>query len=107
MVRSKSEIIICNLLNEHKIKYKYEHKLFYDGEHHIEPDFTIVLPDGNEIYWEHVGMLGFEDYDENWVRKINIYEKYYPGQMIKTYESGVLSKDAESKIEYIEGLMKE
>lgn len=106
MVRSKSEIIICNLLNEHKIKYEYEHKLYYDGEHHIEPDFTIVLPDKKEIYWEHVGMLGFEDYDENWARKIDIYEKYYPGQMIKTYESGVLSKEAEKNIEYIEGLIK-
>lgn len=106
MVRSKSEVIISNLLNEHKIKYEYEHKLFYDGEHHIEPDFTIVLPDGKEIYWEHVGMLGFEEYDENWARKIDIYEKYYPGQMIKTYETGVLSKEAEKNIEYIEGLMK-
>ena len=97
-----NEIIICNLLNEHKIKYEYERKLFYDEKHHIEPDFTIILPDGKEIYWEHVGMLGFDDYDENWARKLDIYKKYYPGQMIKTYESGVLSKDAEKQIEYIE-----
>ena len=56
---ARSEIIICNRLNEHKIEYEHEHKLFYDGGHHIEPDFTIVLPDGKEIYWEHAGMLGF------------------------------------------------
>lgn len=101
MVRSKSEVIICNLLAEAGIKYVYEEKLFYEKSHHIEPDFTIELPSGKKIYWEHVGMLGLDSYDENWTKKLDIYEKYYPGQMIKTYESGALSKDAESKIEYI------
>ena len=105
MVRSKSEVIICNLLAEAGIKYVYEEKLFYDDIHHIEPDFTIELPNGKKIYWEHVGMLGLDSYEENWARKLDIYEKYFPGQMIKTYESGALSKDAESKIEYIKGLL--
>lgn len=105
MVRSKSEVIICNLLAEAGIKYVYEEKIFYDDKHHIEPDFTIELPSGKKIYWEHVGMLGLDSYDENWARKLDIYEKYYPGQMIKTYESGVLSKDAESKIEYIKNVI--
>ncbi|MBP3366711.1 MAG: ATP-dependent DNA helicase RecQ [Treponema sp.] len=105
MVRSKSEVIISNLLSEAGIKYEYEKKLFYDDIHHIEPDFTIVLPDNKEIYWEHVGMLGLDDYDENWKKKLDIYEKYYPNQMIKTYESGVLSKNAGENIEYIKKLM--
>ena len=105
-VRSKSEIIICNLLNDANIKYEYEKHLCYDENNHIEPDFTITLPNGKEIYWEHVGMLGIESYDENWTKKLAIYNKYYPDQLIKTYESGSLSKDASEKIEYLKSFMK-
>lgn len=99
-VRSKSEVIICNLLHEFGIKYEYEEKLFYGNEGKwIEPDFTIEKADGSRIYWEHVGMLGKEDYDNNWIYKLEVYEKYFEGQMVKTYESGVLSKDAKKLIE--------
>ena len=28
---------------------------------------------GKKIYWEHVGMLGREDYDRNWLHKLDIY----------------------------------
>ena len=99
-VRSKSEVIICNLLHEFGIKYEYEEKLFYGDEGKwIEPDFTIEKDDGSRIFWEHVGMLGKEDYDNNWKYKLEVYEKYFEGQMVKTYESGVLSKDARRLIE--------
>lgn len=94
MVRSKSEVIICNLLFENHIAYEYEKKLYYEPNKHIEPDFSIETPSGKEIYWEHVGLLGSEQYDENWIKKLDIYEKFYPGQMKKTYESGNLSNDA-------------
>ena len=43
-------------------------------------------------------MLGNESYSENWSNKMDIYEKYFPGQLIKTYESGVISIDAEKII---------
>lgn len=99
-VRSKSEVIISNLLAEAGLKYKYEEKLPYKDGKWIEPDFT-VYHDGKTYYWEHVGMLGKEDYDENWSKKIDIYNQYFPGQMIKTYESGVLSQDAERIIQMI------
>ena len=102
-VRSKSEVIISNLLYHANIKYEYEEKLFYTDKKWIEPDFTLYV--GNRIYyWEHVGMLGKEDYDEHWSEKIDIYNQYFPKQMIKTYESGALSQDVERLIKDILGL---
>lgn len=85
-VRSKSEVIISNLLHSHGVSYEYESKLYYNNGKWIEPDFTISLPDGNKIYWEHVGMLGVESYDNRWIEKKEIYEKYYSGMLRVTYE---------------------
>lgn len=93
-VRSKSEVIICNLLYQAGIPYKYEEKLYYAPGKWIEPDFTIVMPNGKTYYWEHVGMLGKESYNNRWLEKLDIYHTYFPGQMTKTYESGTLSNDA-------------
>lgn len=103
-VRSKSEVIICNLLHESGLEYQYEEKLFYDNNKWIEPDFTIKLSNNRKIYWEHVGMLGKEDYDTRWSQKIDIYNRYFPGCMVKTYESGSLSKDVKYLIEKIKTL---
>ena len=98
-VRSKSEVIICNLLAQHNVNYVYEQKLYYGENNWIEPDFTITTAKGKVFYWEHVGMLGKEDYDSRWTKKLEIYDAYFPGQMVKTYESGVISQDATRVIE--------
>lgn len=98
-VRSKSEVIISNLLFQAGIKYEYEKPLYYEGGKHIMPDFTLFLPNKKEIYWEHVGMLGKESYDANWSKKIDVYDKFFPNQMVKSYESGTLSKSAKKIIE--------
>ena len=98
-VRSKSEVIICDLLAKSGIKYEYERLLEYEPGKNINPDFTIFLKEGKELYWEHIGMLGDEKYSQDWSNKMDIYEKYFPGQLLKTYESGVISKDAEDMIE--------
>src|SRR5699024_4574121 len=74
-VRSKSEVIIANLLADNGIDYDYEKKLEYADGGWIEPDFTIKNEDGTELYWEHLGMLGVESYDNRWLRKQDIYEK--------------------------------
>lgn len=100
-VRTKSEVIICDLLFKAGIKYAYERKLFYDGSYYIEPDFTIVAGNGKTYYWEHVGLLGKEDYDANWSKKIKIYEDLFPGQLLKTYESGVIAHDADNMVKKI------
>lgn len=100
-VRSKSEVIICDLLARSGLKYEYEKLLEYTPGNFINPDFTIFLDSNKELYWEHIGMLGKEDYDKKWSNKINIYEKYFPGQLLKTYESGAISSDAEKIIHKI------
>lgn len=98
MVRSKSEVIICNLLHDAGIKYKYEQKLYYDDSSYIEPDFTITM-NNKTFYWEHVGLLGQEDYDSSWSHKIDVYNNCFPGQMLKTYETGNVSGDAKRIID--------
>ena len=103
-VRSKSEVIISNLLYSSGIKYSYEEKLFYAAGEFILPDFTIYLPDGKKIFWEHIGMAGNEKYDKNWIRKMDIYEKFFPGQLKKTYETGTISSDAQTLIDELKKL---
>lgn len=100
-VRSKSEVIICDLLAKSGIKYEYERLLEYKPGKKINPDFTIFLDGGKELYWEHIGMLGNEQYSDDWSDKMDIYEEYFPGQLLKTYESGVISSDAEKIIQKI------
>ncbi|MGN1301456.1 MAG: RecQ family ATP-dependent DNA helicase [Clostridia bacterium] len=97
LVRSKSEVIIANLLYEHNIRYEYEEKLFYNNKNHIEPDFTIYLNNGEKLYWEHLGMIGQEEYDKRWLEKLDIYEKYFAGKLKVTYESAALT-DATLKL---------
>ncbi|MBR4152347.1 MAG: ATP-dependent DNA helicase RecQ [Selenomonadaceae bacterium] len=102
-VRSKSEVIIANLLYAAEINYRYEEPLEVDGVK-ILPDFTIYLPNGRKIFWEHIGMLGVEKYDKRWVEKLNLYKNYFPDDLRKTYESGVLSNDAQKIIEKLKSL---
>lgn len=97
-VRSKSEVIIANLLHAAGINYRYEEPLHYNGGK-ILPDFTIYLSNGRKIFWEHIGMLGVEDYDRRWAEKLDVYEKFFAGQIRKTYESGTLSTDAQKIID--------
>jgi hypothetical protein len=97
MVRSKSELIIANLLFEREIDFRYE-KLLYapDGTFHL-PDFTIRWR-GEEFYWEHVGMLDRSDYRTKWERKQAWYERHFPGRLVTTFESPDLSHAADALI---------
>lgn len=69
-VRSKSEVIIANLLFDLKVDYRYEKELSVaDGSKRI-PDFTIDDPaSGLRVYWEHLGMLDRKKYREDWKAK--------------------------------------
>ena len=79
LVRSKSEVIIANLLyqNLHHILYKYERplELNIDGRSKIVyPDFTILSKHtGKLIYWEHAGRMDDPYYANDFVKKINTY----------------------------------
>ena len=85
------------------MNYRYEEPLEVDGAK-ILPDFTIYLPNGRKIFWEHVGMLGVEKYDRRWAEKLDVYENYFPKDLRKTYESGVLSSDAQKIIAELQAL---
>ncbi len=100
-VRSKSEVIIANLLYEHNINYKYEEKLIC-GDKEIYPDFTIYLDNGEKVFWEHLGWIGIENYDKRWIEKLELYEKYYNVIPEKTYETASISDAATKKIEEIQ-----
>ena len=85
MVRSKSEVIIANMLHERGIKFDYEKPLFApDGTMYL-PDFTLIW-NGEEIYWEHVGRVSDPRYVEHWLKKKKWYEKNFAGQLRTTYE---------------------
>jgi len=98
-VASKSEVIIANLLFHHGIKYEYELPLEHEKGKTIKPDFTITLPNGRVIFWEHLGLLGTETYDDTWLYKMKIYESKYKGQLEKTYEGATINDSALKLIE--------
>lgn len=77
MVRSKSEVIIANALWHYKIPFHYEEKFSIpdsNGEF-FYPDFTIWLPDGSCIIWEHLGLLADLDYSIRTAYKLHSYQK--------------------------------
>lgn len=97
MVRSKSELIIANLLHERGVLFSYELLLKApDGTMYL-PDFTITWQ-GETWFWEHWGMMSSDEYQEHRDKKIDWYEKHFPGRLIETFESSKLSSDAAEHI---------
>lgn len=96
IVRSKSEMIIANLLFQHKedLLYKYERPLsvIMNGRlKSIYPDFTILnLHTGDILYWEHAGRLDDDVYANEFTKKLNTYSanQLLPGRdIILTFET--------------------
>lgn len=89
-VRSKSEVIIANILLSLGIPYKYECPIYLDKTT-VYPDFTVLdVEERCEKYIEHFGMMGDADYVANMMLKINTYEKngiYLGDNLICTFES--------------------
>ena len=93
MLRSKSEVIIANLLHEHEIPFRYEQPLIAgDGTLRL-PDFTVTSR-GRTYYWEHLGLLDQTQYAEEWKRKQAWYDRWFPGQLLTTLDGPQLSKSA-------------
>ena len=75
-VRSKSEMIIADLLYSAGIPYRYECPLYLEGYGKVYPDFTILnIRKRKEMYWEHLGMMDDTNYVEKALRKVAYYEK--------------------------------
>ena len=89
-VRSKSEVIIANLLEHYEIPYKYEYPLTM-GKSLTRPDFICLNVRARKEYvWEHFGMMDDPEYANKNIKKISIYEQngYHAGNnMILTFES--------------------
>lgn len=101
LVRSKSEVIITNLLAISELtSFKYETLLYAPDKTFYLPDFTINV-NGKTYYWEHVGMLHLPKYKQRWEEKQKWYEKHFPNQLLVTYESENLTKEAQKIIDDI------
>lgn len=101
LVRSKSEVIITNLLVTNELtSFKYETLLYAPDKTFYLPDFTINV-NGKTYYWEHVGMLHLPKYKQRWEEKQKWYEKHFPNQLLITYESENLTNEAQKIIDEI------
>ena len=89
-MRSKSEVIIGNLLNKHQIPYRYECPIYLSGET-IHPDFTVLnRKERKEYYLEHLGRLDDPQYCADFVWRLFLYEenRIFPGEnLLFTFES--------------------
>ncbi|MBO4701091.1 MAG: hypothetical protein J5625_00375, partial [Lachnospiraceae bacterium] len=90
-VRSKSELIIANMLEQKEIPYRYEYPLFLKGVGTVRPDFMCLnIRTGKEYVWEHFGMMDNIAYAGRNISKIQTYEQngYLAGKnMIMTFET--------------------
>lgn len=76
LVRSKSELVIANILFQAGIPYEYERVCEGDSAPgRLRPDFSFVTADGDLVVWEHLGMLSRPDYKRGWEWKRAWYGK--------------------------------
>lgn len=108
-VRSKSELIIANTLNDQNIPYRYECACNLKDYGLVFPDFTVLnVRKRKEYLWEHMGMMDDIDYVQKAMRKLSLYEKtgYYPGdKLIITHESGTQPLKSNLIIDLIESFL--
>lgn len=101
LVKSKSEVVVGNILHglvdEAGGVLQYERTFVCNDGSWLSPDFTIELPSGLTILWEHLGMLANEGYDSHWEEKL---EKYLASGVTvwpdTTGPNGILTTSAES-----------
>ena len=103
LVRSKSEVIIANLLKSNNVPYRYEFPLVIvrtdngevdDGSEdycEFHPDFYCLnVRTRQKFAWEHFGMMDDEEYAKRAIEKLSLYSAngYFPGKnLIITMES--------------------
>ena len=73
-VRSKSEVIIADLLYSKGIDYQYEAPFIGNDGSRRYPDFTFEDAElGLQVYWEHLGLMQQPDYRRRWEAKLAWY----------------------------------
>lgn len=105
-VRSKSEVIIANILKSMGLYYRYECPKQIKDFGVLYPDFTVLNPkDRKEVLIEHFGMMNNPEYVEIFMKKLKTYDLagIYPGQgLICFFETS----DCPLDIEYVERMLK-
>lgn len=107
LVRTKSELIIANFLEENDINYMYEQR-FLLGSHAVYPDFLLENDHNFMKPLEHLGMIGDKEYDKTAQKKIMEYTQngYFPSRdVIYTYEEDILEPEKLRNILHIHGFM--
>lgn len=120
-VRSKSEALICEYLLAANLIIRYEKALDlvytytdeagfkHNGTERVYPDFTIYLPDGTVIYWEHEGKMDDESYRKRNLHKMMLYYRngiYMPTNLIITMEGDGKIFDTDAVQRIINGFIK-
>lgn len=109
-VRTKGELAIAELLYALGVVFYYERALMLNipiisngktiyMQKTYYPDFTIVLPGGKLIYWEHKGLLNSRSYLERDIEKemhYNLCGIYQPHNLIVTSEGPNNDMDMEA-----------
>ncbi len=76
-VRSKSEILIAELLHAAHIPFHYDEEVVLQDSqgkwHTFYVDFIILTPQGKKLYWEHFGLFHDEDYRKKSFVKIGVF----------------------------------
>lgn len=116
-VRSKSEVIIADLLYSKGIPFEYERELRMADGTRRAPDFTVEDDtSGTTYYWEHLGMLQRPSYRRSWEKKLAWYEAHDilpladgggpAGTLVTTedgHDGGISSADIEELIDELLG----
>lgn len=110
-VRSKSEVIIADILDEAGVHFLYEKPLVLSSGT-VHPDFTVLnLKERKEVFWEHFGMMDDIEYRNNAFLKIRQYEAsgfYQSDSIIWTFETGrypINTKDIRNMVKKLKGMM--
>ena len=107
-VRSKSEKIIADKLNNLGIPYRYECPKILEGNIKIHPDFTILkMPERKEVYLEHLGMMDDLIYVENAMDRIKTYEAngiYLGKELFITYETSRMPLNTKVLNDYLKNV---
>ena len=100
LVRSKSERVIANRLQVHRVLYRYEPQMTIEGKAYY-PDFMIRRWDGGVLIWEHLGLMDQEDYYQNTCRKLEKYRRagfVQHTNVLCTYEEDIESEEILDRI---------
>ena len=110
IVRSKSELIIAEMLNKYKVPFFYERPFYQisvgSRKSNLYPDFTCFnRRTGRTYYWEHLGMMDSAEYASKNIRKVMEYssEGVFPGsELILSFETS----EVPLSIDYIKALIR-